>query len=69
MSGILVTRTGDGAEVLPAADSTRRRKGKSRADKAASKLPRYATITFLGDELVEFDSPLFFQNKKISQVD
>ena len=35
MSGILVTRTGDGAEAPPVADAARRRKGKSQAGKAA----------------------------------
>ena len=69
MSGILVTRTGDGAEAPPVADAARRRKGKSQAGKAAPKLPPHATITFLGYELVEFDSPLFSETKKDSQVD
>jgi len=63
-----VTRTGDGAEAPPVADTARRRKGKSQAGKAAPKLPKHAPITFLGDELVEFDSHLFSPNKKISQV-
>ena len=64
MSGILVTRTGDGAEAPPVADAARRRKGKSQAGKAAPKLPPHAPITFQGDELVEFDSPLFAPKQK-----
>ena len=60
----LVTRTGDGAEAPPVADAARRRKGKSQAGKAAPKLPPHAPITFLGDELVEFDSPLFAPKQK-----
>ena len=48
MSGILVTRTGYGAEAPPVADAARRRKGKSQAGKAAPKLPPHAPITFLG---------------------
>ena len=61
-----MTRTGDGAEAPPVADAARRRKGKSQAGKAAPKLPPHAPITFLGDELVEFDSPLFAPKQKKS---
>ena len=39
---------GDGAEAPPVADAARRRREKQQADKAAPKLPLYASIVFLG---------------------